>query len=447
MGLAPTSYLICKRLGFRDLGHVPFFTAVLDPAAIVGRRWGRLAGGLASPVGAALRIVRSRRRDRRRYRSRRGPRDWADYDDLWDRVRGGFAACVRRDAAYVQWRYRDAPHRAYQVLEARRTGALAGFIVACEEDHRGLRLGWIVDVFAAPDDAAAHEALIGGAIQRFLQSGVARVQAFTQNERLGRALLQYGFAHAASRSRLCVRANGAVGDAILPAGRLAHRSRRQRLRSLTAIFVMREINPDLIKAHTAVRFRSEYDYALFEYYRSAKVIAFLERAGVALAGRVLDCGCGGGGMPLSLAEHADEVVGIDPFDRFRDAGVTLARERGVSNLRFARADGMALPFKSGAFDLVLVARRHRARIGRAPVPEGMPACDDRRRAVLPVNCAVPVVRGRAPAAVARSNPAPPDRGTTSRIPDIPMARSTSALDAQGTRVREHVHPQRRSVAS
>ena len=116
---------------------------------------------------------------------------------------------------------------------------------------------------------------------------------------------------------------------------------------------MREINAALITASTAVRFRSEYDYALFEYYRSAKVIAFLENAGVGLTGSVLDCGCGGGGMPLSLAEHATHVVGIDPFDRFRDAGVRLARERGIANLRFARADGMALPFADGTFDLVL----------------------------------------------------------------------------------------------
>ena len=62
---------------------------------------------------------------------------------------------------------------------------------------------------------------------------------------------------------------------------------------------MREIRDDLIKAHADRRFRSEYDYALFEYYRSAKVIAFLERAGIVIAGRVLDAGCGGGGMPLS----------------------------------------------------------------------------------------------------------------------------------------------------
>lgn len=116
---------------------------------------------------------------------------------------------------------------------------------------------------------------------------------------------------------------------------------------------MRQISEEQIKAHADRRFRSEYDYALFEYYRSAKVIAFLERAGVEVRGRVLDAGCGGGGMPLSLAEHATEVVGIDPIDRFSQAGVRLARERGHTRLHFLQADGMALPFASGTFDLVL----------------------------------------------------------------------------------------------
>ena len=116
---------------------------------------------------------------------------------------------------------------------------------------------------------------------------------------------------------------------------------------------MRAIDERAIKAHADQRFRSEYDYALFEYYRSAKVIAFLERAGVRIHGRVLDAGCGGGGMPLSLGEEAREVIGIDPFNRFGDAGIRLARERGLRNVRFALADGMALPFADRAFDLVL----------------------------------------------------------------------------------------------
>ena len=116
---------------------------------------------------------------------------------------------------------------------------------------------------------------------------------------------------------------------------------------------MRAIDERAIKAHADLRFRSEYDYALFEYYRSAKVMAFLERSGVAIRGRVLDAGCGGGGMPLSLAEETRHVVGIDPVNRFGDAGVRLGRERSLRNLDFALADGMALPFTSGAFDLVL----------------------------------------------------------------------------------------------
>jgi SAM-dependent methyltransferase len=116
---------------------------------------------------------------------------------------------------------------------------------------------------------------------------------------------------------------------------------------------VREIREDLIAAHALRRFRSEYDYALFEYYRGAKMLAFLEREGVPLSGRVLDVGCGGGGMPISLAEHADYVVGIDPCDRFGDAGVRIARERGLTNVRFLLADGQALPFADQAFDLVL----------------------------------------------------------------------------------------------
>src|SRR3954465_5300376 len=82
-------------------------------------------------------------------------------------------------------------------------------------------------------------------------------------------------------------------------------------------------------------------------------MAFLERSGVRIGGRVLDAGCGGGGMPLSLAEEAREGIGIDPFNRFGDAGVRMARERGLGNVHFALADGMALPFEDGGFDLVL----------------------------------------------------------------------------------------------
>jgi ubiquinone/menaquinone biosynthesis C-methylase UbiE len=116
---------------------------------------------------------------------------------------------------------------------------------------------------------------------------------------------------------------------------------------------VRLVDDRSIREHAAVRFRSDYHYAVFEYWRSAKVLRYLEAAGLRALGRVLDDGCGGGGMCVSFAEEARAVVGIDPTERFLDAGIRVAREKGVKNLTFARADGMRLPFASGSFDLVL----------------------------------------------------------------------------------------------
>ena len=116
---------------------------------------------------------------------------------------------------------------------------------------------------------------------------------------------------------------------------------------------MRRIDLEAIQRHGAVRFRSEYHYAVFEYWRSAKVLRSLEKAGLTRLGRVLDDGCGGGGLSVSLAQETAFVVGIDLSDRFADAGPRLAAEHDVRPSRFIRADGTNLPFCDRSFDLVI----------------------------------------------------------------------------------------------
>ena len=116
---------------------------------------------------------------------------------------------------------------------------------------------------------------------------------------------------------------------------------------------MRIVDDAAIRDYALLRFRSEYDYAVFEYWRSAKVLAYLQSAGVTRFDRVLDDGCGGGGMCVSFGEEARSVVGIEPGDRFRGVGTRLAVEKGVTSVKFAHADGTSLPFRDGAFDLVL----------------------------------------------------------------------------------------------
>ncbi len=220
LGLAPTSYLICKRLGFRDLGYVPLFQAVLDPAAIVRRRWGKVAGAVAAPFSRASMWVVGRRR---------GPipgdpevkpagEIGAEYDELWQRARAGFAMCVRRDAAYLRWRYRRAPNQRYDILEARRSGELVGFAVSRQEDHQGMRLGWIVDLFATQGDGATRDALIGNVMSAFSRAGVARAQAFCTCQRFAADLRRHRFFTGVSHAHLVARPNGVSDAPTLNAG-------------------------------------------------------------------------------------------------------------------------------------------------------------------------------------------------------------------------------------
>jgi ubiquinone/menaquinone biosynthesis C-methylase UbiE len=115
---------------------------------------------------------------------------------------------------------------------------------------------------------------------------------------------------------------------------------------------MRHVDNAAIREAGARRFRSEYDYAVFEFRRSAKVIAALERAGVTLGGKVLDAGCGGGGTAVSLAQESGLAIGLDIKDRFQDAGTRLAKEEGVTNVAFVQGDGGRLPFPDQTFDFV-----------------------------------------------------------------------------------------------
>jgi len=116
---------------------------------------------------------------------------------------------------------------------------------------------------------------------------------------------------------------------------------------------MRGIDDAAIREHGDIRFRSSYHYALFEYYRSAKILKRLEWDSVEVRGRVLDAGCGSGGIAVSFAEECELAVGLDIKNKFVDAGQKLAREKGVRNATFVQGDGTRLPFAPDSFDLVL----------------------------------------------------------------------------------------------
>ena len=85
--------------------------------------------------------------------------------------------------------------------------------------------------------------------------------------------------------------------------------------------------------------------------------------------RVLEVGCGTGGVTRTLAQWpgVSEAVGVDPSSVF----IAKARELGgvIANLSFEEGDGRSLPFGEQSFDVVVF----HTTMCHVPVPEGLVA--------------------------------------------------------------------------
>lgn len=69
---------------------------------------------------------------------------------------------------------------------------------------------------------------------------------------------------------------------------------------------------------------------------------------------MLDIATGGGHTALAFAPHVREVVASDLTERMLATAEAFIRGRGITNVRFERADAEALPFEAASFDIVTV---------------------------------------------------------------------------------------------
>lgn len=208
LGLTPSSYPLFKKLGFVDVGPIPFYQKVVSPLAIARKRLGGALGTLAAPaLAAALRLRFGAEPEAPAEVAVRPATGFADeYDGLWERARASYAMCARRDARYLRWKYLEAPKR-YAIWEARRGGELTGYAVGREDEYRGLKLGWVVDVFSDTRDRATKDALLATLLGAFRASGVARAQAYSMNAALAADLRRFGFFPGRSAVQFCVKAS------------------------------------------------------------------------------------------------------------------------------------------------------------------------------------------------------------------------------------------------
>ena len=208
LGLSVSSYTLFKKLDWEDVGPVPCFTAVVDAGALLKRRFGVAGQALAPLAKLALWLLFPRRttRGRDRVEVSTAPASFGpDYDALWQRVAPAYDFITERNASYLEWKFRKVPHVDYDVFEARKDGALSGYVVMRATERNGVKLALVVDLLAEPDDKETIGALLDQAWSWAREHGAARLQTFTFDRRLQARLASKGFIRTTSPMQFCIR--------------------------------------------------------------------------------------------------------------------------------------------------------------------------------------------------------------------------------------------------
>jgi len=97
------------------------------------------------------------------------------------------------------------------------------------------------------------------------------------------------------------------------------------------------------------------EYTHFEYARRDGFFAKFPVKPDIRGRRVLDAGCGNGGETAAYAEDEPAaIVGIDLYEKCLPAAVQFAAEKNIREINFLAADCIALPFKDGSFDTIIM---------------------------------------------------------------------------------------------
>ncbi len=208
LSMAAAAGRIKERLGMQALPPVPVFQKIVyhDPESVL-RTLTRRAPGLGALVRAfrlhEFLAARLTTRDARRDAPRL-PRAadialeevaefGAAWDDLWTRLAPVYRALVRRDAAYLNWKFVRQPHMQHQRFLARRGDVPVGGLILRRGQPPERSMGVIVDVFAAPDDTAAIRTLLAHAVAVFRAQRVTFISAASSVRGVQDALRAFGF--------------------------------------------------------------------------------------------------------------------------------------------------------------------------------------------------------------------------------------------------------------
>jgi hypothetical protein len=207
LGLSESSYRLFQKLRWPDVGPVPMFVKPLTRRAFRRGDWPVALNKVVSvltypivmivartrPLGAEVRLI-----DR--------------FDDsftrLWEELAPNFDLAVRRDAAYLNWKYVSAPHVRYSIAALRRDDRNVGYAVYRHLHEPRGRVTLLVDFLTDPADEAGLETLLRWIDREARQADSDKVRAFTMHAGFRRVLKRSGYFQTKSTMQFVIKING-----------------------------------------------------------------------------------------------------------------------------------------------------------------------------------------------------------------------------------------------
>jgi GNAT superfamily N-acetyltransferase len=206
LGLSEASYQLFKKLRWPNAGPVPCLVKPLSRRAFRRANWpmpiNRLVSALTLPL---VRVIARTRPLAAQVESIR--RFDGSFTSLWERIGGKFDFAVRRDAAYLNWKYIEPPHVRYNVVALRRDREVIGYAVYRHVQEPRGRVTMLVDFLVDPDDAAGITTLLRWVDRDARAAHSDKIRAFALHAGYRREMRRAGYFQVKSTMEFALKVN------------------------------------------------------------------------------------------------------------------------------------------------------------------------------------------------------------------------------------------------
>jgi hypothetical protein len=206
LGLSEASYRLFQKLRWPDVGPIPCYVKPLTRRALRRPEWPVAVNRIVSAVTLPIVKVVARNRPLRA-EVRMLQRFDDSFTELWESIASRFDLAVRRDAAYLNWKFTSAPHVRYSIAALRRDDRNIGYAVYRHVYESRGRVTLLVDFLTDPDDEDGLGTLLGWVDREARRADSDKIRTFAIHEAFGRVLKKSGYFQVKSSVNFVVKVN------------------------------------------------------------------------------------------------------------------------------------------------------------------------------------------------------------------------------------------------